>query len=240
MSDAPKGVVVGLVTSVDDPQKLGRVQVSFPWLSDSNRSQWARVARMMAGPDRGAWFMPEVDDEVLVAFEHGNFQYPYVIGFLWNGVDKPPNDDIDTRVRRMRTVSGHMLEFDDRPGEESVCITTQGGHHVVLKDGPDGSVTIHTNGGQEVVLNDLPATVTIQTTAGNQVEISDAPPGITISTQVGMLNINCLQANLTASTVLNVSAPLAVFSGVLQVPTLIAQAVVSSAYTPAPGNTFGL
>ncbi len=60
--------------------------------------------------------MPELDDEALVAFDHGNVDHPYVVGFLHNGVDLPPDDDIDFKVRRVKTVSGHILEFDDRDG----------------------------------------------------------------------------------------------------------------------------
>ena len=63
------GVVIGLVVDVDDPEGLGRIKVSFPWLSDDNQSQWARLSRLMAGNDYGTWFMPEVDDEVLLALE---------------------------------------------------------------------------------------------------------------------------------------------------------------------------
>ena len=234
-----KGVVVGLVKSLDDPKKLGRIEVHFPWLSENNNSYWARIATLMSGSGRGSWFMPEVDDEVLVAFEHGDSQHPYIIGFLWNGVDKPPNEDIDTKVRRLKTVSGHTLEFDDRQGQERIYIKSQGGHELEIKDTP-GSITIKTSGNQTVKLEDTPAGITIGTSAGNEIKISDAPPGITISTQAGTLTVNCLQANINASAMLNISAPITVFSGVVQVPTLIAQAVVGAAYTPAPGNTFGL
>jgi phage baseplate assembly protein gpV len=235
------GVVVGLVTDVNDPETLGRIRVSFPWLPGETESQWARVARPMAGKDYGHWFMPEVDDEVLVGFEFGDLQHPLVLGFLWNGRDTPPNDSIDTHVRRLKTVSGHILEFDDRSGQEVVRIQTQGGHTLELNDSPPANIKIATTGGQEITLNDgPPASISIKTAMGNELTISDAPPGITISTQAGILNISCLQANLTASAGLNVTAPITIFSGVVQIPTLIAQAVVGSAYTPAPGNTFGL
>jgi uncharacterized protein involved in type VI secretion and phage assembly len=233
------GVVVGIVLSVKDPEDIGRVQVMFPWLSEDNQSYWARVATLMAGNARGSWFMPEIGDEVLVAFDHGDIDHPFIVGFLWNGQDKPPNDGIDTQVRRLRTVSGHVVEFDDRPGKEQILIKTKAGHLVEMKDTP-GSVHIETKGGQKVDLDDVPASISIKTTANNSIQVSDAPPGITISTASGMLNINCLQANLTASSMLNVTAPMVVFSGIIQVPTIIAQAVVGSAYTPAPGNTFGL
>ena len=84
------GVVIGIVTNNQDPDKLGRVKVQFPWLSNEDESFWARIASPMAGDKRGIYFLPEVDDEVLVVFEHGDMRFPYVIGALWNGQDSPP------------------------------------------------------------------------------------------------------------------------------------------------------
>jgi uncharacterized protein involved in type VI secretion and phage assembly len=104
------GVAVAIVKDVADPEKLGRVLLKFPWLEEE-QSTWAPVAAFMAGPDRGAFFMPEVDDEVLVAFEHGDFQHPFVVGFLWNGKDRPPTDDVNLRI--FRSVNGHEIAFSD-------------------------------------------------------------------------------------------------------------------------------
>ena len=84
------GVTLGLVTNNQDPEKLGRIKVKFPWLSDEDESNWARIITPMAGDDRGMFFLPEVDDEVLVAFEQGDMRFPFVLGSLWNGQDKPP------------------------------------------------------------------------------------------------------------------------------------------------------
>ena len=87
------GVVTGIVTAVG----AGKVKLKFPWLHESDggerESNWARIATAMAGNDRGTFLMPEVGDEVIVAFEKGSFDHPYVIGFLWNGKDKPPKKD---------------------------------------------------------------------------------------------------------------------------------------------------
>src|SRR5271170_858207 len=79
------GVAVGIVSNNKDPMNLGRVRMKFPWLSDDHESDWTRMASLMAGPGRGAYFLPEVNDEVLVAFEHGDVRRPYVIGGMWNG-----------------------------------------------------------------------------------------------------------------------------------------------------------
>lgn len=132
------GVVIAIVTNNKDPDKLGRVKVRFPWLGNQDESQWARVATLMAGKSRGAFFLPEVDDEVLVAFEHGDVQFPYIIGALWNGKDTPPYDNADGKntMRVFRSRSGHELIFnDDADGKkEQVAIKTNAGHQIVLDD----------------------------------------------------------------------------------------------------------
>jgi uncharacterized protein involved in type VI secretion and phage assembly len=117
------GVVVALVTNNNDPDGLGRVKLKFPWLSDSYESDWARLVQLGAGPSSGAVFMPEVNDEVLVAFEHGDPGKPYVVGGLWNGRDKP-------RLGEGLTDNGRIK----RRG-----FVSRKGHRVVLFDGDDKS-----------------------------------------------------------------------------------------------------
>jgi uncharacterized protein involved in type VI secretion and phage assembly len=129
------GAVVGVVTKIDDPDSLGRVKVAFPWLKDDDESRWARVVSMMAGPDRGAVFRPEVDDEVLVLFEHGDMRFPYVIGAVWNGKDGLPSErgeDKKNDVRLIKSRSGHTLVFDDTSGSEKITITDKGGNVIEL------------------------------------------------------------------------------------------------------------
>jgi uncharacterized protein involved in type VI secretion and phage assembly len=108
-----RGVIPGLVQSLKDPQGMGRIQVHFPRMPGENRSFWASVAAPMAGKDRGFFFQPETDDEVLVAFEEGDPQHPYIVGFLWNGADLPPTTDRHRRL--IRSVNGHEIELYD-PG----------------------------------------------------------------------------------------------------------------------------
>jgi len=110
--DKIAGVAVGLVTDVNDPEKLGRLKLKFPWMEDQE-SPWAPVAAFMSGGSRGAFYMPEVGDEVLVSFELGNFDHPFVVGFLWNGKDKPPTDDVKHRL--FRSVNGHEIDIYDPP-----------------------------------------------------------------------------------------------------------------------------
>lgn len=133
------GVVVGVVTDNEDDEGMGRVKVKFPWRDDNGDNSYpARIATLMAGPNRGAYFLPEVNDEVLVAFDHGDIHFPYVLGVLWNGNDKPPetNSDGKNNIRKIRSRSGHEIIFndDDKGGKEKVEIHTKAGHKIVLDD----------------------------------------------------------------------------------------------------------
>ena len=118
------GVVVGIVTNNQDPEGLGRVKVKIPCLSDVDESFWARVAAPMAGKRRGTYFLPEVDDEVLVAFEHGDVRFPYVLGALWNGKMPRPstNNDGKNNVRMIKSRSGHVVKLNDEDGKETIEI----------------------------------------------------------------------------------------------------------------------
>jgi len=131
-------VVVGVVTNNHDPDEMGRVKVKFPWLAEDTESHWARIASPMAGQNRGMVFLPEVNDEVLVAFEHGDLNRPYVLGGLWNGVDKPPegNKDGKNNIRKIRSRSGHEIIFDDNDTarKEKIEIHTKAGHKIILND----------------------------------------------------------------------------------------------------------
>jgi uncharacterized protein involved in type VI secretion and phage assembly len=105
-----QGMVVGLITKVDE-QIPGRVKVHFTAFEQSHETDWIRIATTMGGNGRGTFFMPEVNDEVLVAFERGDVRFPYVVGFLWNGQDPPPANHV--RLRRIQSVNGHRISFID-------------------------------------------------------------------------------------------------------------------------------
>lgn len=177
------GVVTGIVTAVG----AGKVKLKFPWLHESDgeerESNWARVAVAMAGNDRGTFLMPEVGDEVLVAFEKGSFDNPYVIGFLWNGQDPPP--ETDTQKRVIKTKSGHTVTFNDNPGSEEIVIESQGGQKVELKDTPTGSITVETQMGNKIEFSDIGGSITL--TALKDITLN-APLSITLSSASISLN----------------------------------------------------
>jgi len=154
------GVVTGIVKDLNDPDGQGRIELQFPWLSDSLRSSWAPVASALAGKDRGAFLMPEIDDEVLVAFEHGDINHPFIVGFLWNGVDTPPETTNQNRI--IKTPGGHQLRFEDKDGAKKVILKSNGGHQIEIDDAAE-TITIKTNSGNQfVVLSDAGKSVTVR------------------------------------------------------------------------------
>ena len=138
------GVTVGVVTNTKDPENLGRVKVKLPWLSDQDESYWARVVAPMAGSDRGLYWLPEVDDEVLVAFEQGDMAFPYILGGLWNGKDKPPekNEDGNNNKRMIKSRSGHTILFDDTKDKEKIVIQDKTGNNKITIDSKTNSMEI--------------------------------------------------------------------------------------------------
>ena len=146
------GVVIGVVTNNQDPDGLGRVKLRLPWLSQKHETHWARVVSPMAGNGRGLYALPEVDDEVLVAFEHGRAELPYVLGSLWNGKDKPPasNDDGKNNARLFKSRSGHVVRLDDTNGKEKIEIVDAKGKQSIVFDTAAGTLTISAD--QDVVI----------------------------------------------------------------------------------------
>lgn len=146
------GVVVGIVTNNQDPDNMHRVKVHFPWLNQDHESNWARVATFMAGNDRGAYFLPEVDDEVLVAFEHGLIDQPYIIGALWNGKDQPPetNQNGENNHRTIKSRSGHIIRLNDQDGQETIEIIDKTGNNKIIIDSAKNMVSIEANSDIEI------------------------------------------------------------------------------------------
>lgn len=147
------GVVVGIVTNnKDEDGKLGRIKVKFPWLSGKDESNWVRVASPMAGEGRGIFFLPEVGDEVLLSFEHGDINRPYYIGSLWNGKDKPPetNSDGKNNLRLIKSRSGHVIKIDDTNGKEKIEIVDKTGNNLILIDSADNKISFKCDGDIEI------------------------------------------------------------------------------------------
>ncbi|MRN57161.1 phage baseplate assembly protein V [Paenibacillus monticola] len=176
------GVMVGIVINNDsanhaDKPGPGRVKVKIP-LMGMPESNWARMASWMAGKERGAFCLPEVDDEVLVAFENGDVNRPYVIGSLWNGKDTPPetNKDGKNNIRMFKSRSGHILQFADTKGEESITLSSAKGHVIKLDDKNGAEhIQITDKSGKNKIVIDTKANK-LSVLSGQDIEIS-APSG---------------------------------------------------------------
>ena len=213
------GVYPALVTDVQDPDNQGRVQIKLPFVPDADGGTalaWARLATLMAGNGRGSWFIPDVNDEVLVAFTAGDPRRPVVIGALWNGVDAPPETmDSANNVRSVTCRSGHTLTFDDTAGAEKVEVKTNGGHTLTLDDAAGGTVTLAHSNGATIKID---AAGNIEITANVKIKIN-APAGLEVT--AAMVTVNAGMSN---------------FSGVVKADTVITNSVVSASYTPGAGN----
>jgi len=138
------GVVIGLVVDNKDPQGQGRVKVRLPGVTSEEIGHWARIATLMAGQERGMLFLPEVNDEVLIAFEQGDVMRPYVLGALWNGKDKPPdaNQDGKNNLRIIKSRSGHTIRLDDTEGAEKIEIFDKSQKNLLTFDTAQNTITI--------------------------------------------------------------------------------------------------
>lgn len=212
------GAYPALVKDIADPDGQGRVKVSLPWSPDPDGAAyeaWARLATMMAGNNRGSWFVPDVNDEVLVVFAGGDPRFPCVVGCLWNGEDAPP-ESMDGAGRNylkvLRSRNGVKVTLDDHDGQEKMILETPGGCRVTLQDGP-GAIKVQDSNGNSVNLETSGITVT----AAAKVTVQ----GSTVEVSAGAVNVN---------------TGMATFSGVVQCSTLITNSVVSASYTPGAGN----
>jgi len=183
------GVTLAQVTSLDDLKGLGRVQVSFPWLSSSVNSAWARIATAWAGGSRGTYLLPEVGDEVVVAFRHGDLRHPYILGFVWSDTDRPPEFTPELQRRELRSKTGHRIVFDDFTGLESLTFESQGGHEIVLDD-TAGAMKISITDSSDtlsIVLDTITGKISITTDVG---QISLSAPAGQISLDAAAINVH--------------------------------------------------
>lgn len=197
---AVKGVALALVTQNQDPEGLGRVKLRFPWHSEQAESNWARIAVQMAGNERGSFCLPEVGDEVLVAFERGDMTAPYVIGALWNGQDKPPasNDDGNNNLRLFKTRKGHTLSFDDDDAKGTVELALADGKHkltiddegIKLEDGSGNSLIIESTGGNVTLEAKTKLTLKAQMIAIEAASTMSVKASGTLTLQGATINVN--------------------------------------------------
>ena len=231
-------LLVGIVTNNRDPENLGRVKVYFPTLTEEHESTWARVIGAGAGSDRGFYCLPEINDEVLVGFEHGDINRPYVIGNVWNGEDPPPEtidnvvpDDTETNsgqvlVRTFKTTTGHTVKFVEKNRgdyETGIYLQTNLGHQINLNDNQE-CLEIITASNHKIRLDEN--TIQLTTSGGHTIALDDSTANnLTIESQ-GDIDINAssghnVNINATAGYI-NLTAAQVSASTLLTCPTLLA------------------
>jgi uncharacterized protein involved in type VI secretion and phage assembly len=226
-SPGPEGqLLLGLypasVHALDgDPLHLQRVQVALDWLDKGDGSgpplAWAVVVSPYADSDQGLQMLPEIGSTVVIGFQCGHPDHPYLLGATWNGSAKMPEDPTrDNNLRLVQTRSGSRLEFDDTRGATAVRLSVAGpagnqSKHSVVLDDAGGTITIHSSSG-----------VTITLTAGGGVRIEAAS---TVDVKAAMVSVD---------------AAISDFSGTVICDTLIATGggVISPSYTPGMGNVW--
>jgi uncharacterized protein involved in type VI secretion and phage assembly len=210
------GVFSAVVIDNMDPDNLGRVKVQLPPISESDQhghQAWARLATLMAGQNRGTWFIPDMNDEVLVAFEAGDVRRPYVIGSLWNVANAPPHSmDATNNKKLLRSRNGVKITLDDQSGQESFIVETPGGQTITLKDGPGSIEIVDSN--------------------GNSIKLEAA--GVTVNASA-KVTLNASSVEISSG-IVTVNAGMSKFSGVVQCDTLISNSVISASYTPGAEN----
>lgn len=151
-----QGPVVGVVTNIDDPNDQCRVRVRIPSLKDDEESHWARLVATGAGDGRGIQWIPEVGDEVLVVFQHGDIHHPYVVGGFWSGQNAPvkPNSQCTSsgtvNERIIQSRSGHLIILGDEDGSEKITIKDMTGNNQIVIDSASNSITV--NADQDVTI----------------------------------------------------------------------------------------
>jgi uncharacterized protein involved in type VI secretion and phage assembly len=193
------GVVTGFVHEVD--AEHGRVKVEYRGIQDKMLSPWAYMAAPLSGKGRGALFMPEKGDEVLLCYGDGEFARPYVVGFLWNGEHTSPETEAHNRV--IVTPGGHQLRFEDKDDDKRVILKTKGEHRLAMDD-KDKSVTLESTGHHMLEIKDNDGKVILTTKNGGKVTLEESgkatveasqniitlgPEGITIEAKSGTLNV---------------------------------------------------
>ena len=212
------GAYPAIVTDIKDPDSQGRVKVRLPWMPDNEGGSyevWARLAVLMAGASRGTWFVPDVNDEVLVVFEGGDARRPYVVGCLWNGSDSPPEQMDGAGNNYKKSIVSRRdirITLDDTEGQETLTLKTPMNQSIEIKDG-----------GPSIEIKDA---------SGNTIKLDSS--GITI-TAASKVTVQCSTMEVNAGMV-TVNAGMSKFSGVVQCDTLISNSVISASYTPGAGN----
>jgi len=184
------GVTVGIVTDIDDPEKLGRLKVRIINRNSSDyETDFIRIMTPMTGKQWGSFFFPEVGDEVLVAFNQGDINRPYVLGSLWNKEYKPPTNVENQKndIRMIKTRSGHKIVFNDEQKKESIQIQTPKELAINLDDEKE-IITINDKNGKNIMTIDSKNGL-INVMAEKKITLKSGKSNVVLDAQKDSLNI---------------------------------------------------
>jgi phage protein D len=195
------GVVTAVVTNTDDPKTWGRIKVKYPWMTDDAESDWARIIGSGGGPTAGFCAIPDVNDEVVVAFEHGDINRPFILGGTWNGQHALPFPSDGTTsgerplIRTWRSRTGHYIAMYDNDAKK-IEVFTAGGHSAIVDD-TNKAITIKTTGGHTVLMDDQNKKIEIKSTNGHKIILDDSGRKVTVES-VGDVEVKSA-TNMTVS-----------------------------------------
>ncbi|CAI8955167.1 type VI secretion system secreted protein VgrG [Brevibacillus sp. IT-7CA2] len=198
------GVIVGIVTNNEDPEKLSRVKLKLPLVDNERETDWVRIATLFAGKDRGSLFIPEVGDEVLVAFHWGDVREPFVIGMLWNQENKGPEMAEKNNIRKITTRAGHEVIFGDDPNDGKITIATKKGQQVELSDKDESIVLTESSGNHQIAIKGG-STNEVTVKSGSSTITLNAKGQVTILSDTS-LTIKSTQLNLEAQGAMSIKA----------------------------------
>jgi uncharacterized protein involved in type VI secretion and phage assembly len=214
-SDKVYEAVIGIVTDNKDPDKIGRVKVKFPLISANDTSHWSPIIMLGAGKNRGWFFIPEIDDEVLCIFEHGDLERPLVVGAMWNGKDKPPDKNSGGNPRRMiRSRQGNKITLDDEKnkiiiedGTGKAKITFDSEANKVIIESLEGDVCFQSPKGEMKIVAksaEFKATQNVEIHAGDAMAWGTSASakidgGSSVTMSGAKVNINCGNAQMPAA-----------------------------------------
>lgn len=182
--DRDNGIVIGIVEDLDDPEKLGRIRVKLQHLAEEV-SDWAWLVTPMAGNERGLFLRPEIEDQVLVAFLHGDPSYPYILGSVWSKKEKPPPDDGDAKKNNWRFIksrSGHIVKLDDTANAEKIEVIDKSGQIKIQLDSANKKIRVENSSG-DIEIAGTTGNISVST-SGGQVKVEGV--SIEISAQANL------------------------------------------------------
>jgi uncharacterized protein involved in type VI secretion and phage assembly len=196
-------IATGKVTDNKDPQKQGRVKVRYEWRDKNNESDWIRIMTPMAGKSMGVYFLPEVEDEVLVAFQNGDLDAPVILGSLWSKNIPPPdlNDNEKNDKRMIQSRSGHKIILDDKSGEEKITIVDKSGNNSIVIDSKEKLITITSEKDMKILAENGILTINAKEIAVSTSQGTSFESGadFTVKASSGKASVESMELSLKAS-----------------------------------------